>query len=156
MNTQSATSATVRPQPRQTSSKVVEHTATHGVSGRLFFSFIIGSSHYSQKSSKYLAASLPFMPSASGSQLYAVIYRFFLNCPTTFSTTFRSTKFKARQIRLWFSLQTWIIAKNCQPKYKTVLTRPVFHRRIEYQHIHNKKINSFYRETTWHKNFSRH
>jgi hypothetical protein len=34
MNTQFATSATVRPQPRQTSSKVVEHTATQGVSGR--------------------------------------------------------------------------------------------------------------------------
>jgi hypothetical protein len=34
MNTQFATSATVRPQPRHTSSKVVEQTATQGVSGR--------------------------------------------------------------------------------------------------------------------------
>jgi hypothetical protein len=34
MKTQFATSATVRPQPRQTSSKVVEQTATQGVSGR--------------------------------------------------------------------------------------------------------------------------
>ena len=34
MNTHSATSTTVRPQPRQTSSKVVEQTATQGVSGR--------------------------------------------------------------------------------------------------------------------------
>jgi hypothetical protein len=34
MNTHWATSATVRPQPRQTSSNVVEQTATHGVSGR--------------------------------------------------------------------------------------------------------------------------
>ena len=34
MNTQSATSATVRPHPRQTSSKVVEQIATQGVSGR--------------------------------------------------------------------------------------------------------------------------
>src|SRR5438067_2013217 len=34
IETQCATSTTVRPQPRQTSSKVVEHTATHGVSAR--------------------------------------------------------------------------------------------------------------------------
>jgi len=40
MNTQSATSATVRPQPRQTSSKVVEQTATQGVSGRCWRWFI--------------------------------------------------------------------------------------------------------------------
>jgi hypothetical protein len=75
MNTQSATSATVRPQPRQTSSKVVEHTATQGVSGRLFFSFIIGSGHYPKKN---LATSLAFITGTGGSQLYAVIYRFFL------------------------------------------------------------------------------
>ncbi len=35
MNTQCATSLTVRPQPRHTSSNVVEQTATQGVSGRL-------------------------------------------------------------------------------------------------------------------------
>jgi hypothetical protein len=40
MNTQLATSATVRPQPRQTSSKVVEQTATQGVSGRIGGSFL--------------------------------------------------------------------------------------------------------------------
>lgn len=34
MNTQLATSTTLRPQPRHISSKVVEQTATHGVSGR--------------------------------------------------------------------------------------------------------------------------
>jgi hypothetical protein len=34
MNTQFATSETVRPQPRHTSSKVVVQTATQGVSGR--------------------------------------------------------------------------------------------------------------------------
>lgn len=41
INTQSATSVTVRPQPRQISSKVVEHTATQGVSGRSFVSLMI-------------------------------------------------------------------------------------------------------------------
>ena len=40
MNTQSATSATVRPQPRQTSSNVVEQTATQGVSGRVGLAFM--------------------------------------------------------------------------------------------------------------------
>ena len=35
MTTHCATSATVRPQPRHIASKVVEQTATHGVSGRL-------------------------------------------------------------------------------------------------------------------------
>src|SRR3569832_3033278 len=34
MNTHCASSTTVRPHPRQTSSIVVEQTATHGVSGR--------------------------------------------------------------------------------------------------------------------------
>src|SRR4051812_28202309 len=34
IDTQCATSTTVRPQPRHTSSNVVEHTATQGVSGR--------------------------------------------------------------------------------------------------------------------------
>jgi hypothetical protein len=34
MKTHCATSSTVRPQPRQTSSNVVEQTATQGVSGR--------------------------------------------------------------------------------------------------------------------------
>jgi hypothetical protein len=34
IKTQSATSATVRPHPLQISSKVVEQTATQGVSGR--------------------------------------------------------------------------------------------------------------------------
>jgi hypothetical protein len=41
MNTQLATSVTVRPQPRHTSSKVVEQTATQGVSGRVPEEFCI-------------------------------------------------------------------------------------------------------------------
>lgn len=55
INTHSATSATVRPHPRQTSSKVVEQTATHGVSGRSFISDIVQFNRVEKIKFKYCA-----------------------------------------------------------------------------------------------------